>query len=93
MNRSLRHGWVVSRAHGLATGASIALLDASLASAAPSSVLYSTEGKPQQGALVVALHLGNDVTYCSRLGGTVLRDISGIFVAKDAPAPATCPLP
>jgi polyvinyl alcohol dehydrogenase (cytochrome) len=50
-----------------------------------------TLDEPQQGALVVALHLGNDVTYCTRLGG-VLRDVSGLFIAKDAPAPATCPL-
>jgi hypothetical protein len=44
MNRSLLYGWGISLGHRVAAGTSIALLAASLASAAPSSVLYSTEG-------------------------------------------------
>jgi DNA-binding beta-propeller fold protein YncE len=35
-----------------------------------------------------------DTTYCAVFGGTVTKDKSGKkFVAKDAPAPATCPAP
>jgi hypothetical protein len=53
-----------------------------------------------QDAMVVALKLGNEVVYCARFGGDVLRDAGssvtlgeGFFFAKNSVAPGTCPLP
>jgi polyvinyl alcohol dehydrogenase (cytochrome) len=61
--------------------------------------LTMTLDEPQQGALAAALHVGTDVTYCARFGGTVKRDAGsgagspGRFTATAAPAPVACPLP
>jgi outer membrane protein assembly factor BamB len=59
-----------------------------------------TLDEPTQDAMVVAFKLGNEVVYCARFGGTVMRDVGssvtlsdGFFTAKNAVAPATCPLP
>jgi hypothetical protein len=60
--------------------------------------LTLTLNEAEQGTLAVGLRLGNAITYCTRFGGTVSQDVGtgqgkGLFVAKDAPAPVSCPLP
>jgi outer membrane protein assembly factor BamB len=57
-----------------------------------------TLDEPAQGALVVAFTLGTERVHCARFGGVVVADAGtdgsrrGVFAARDAPAPATCPL-
>jgi hypothetical protein len=46
--------------------------------------------EPSQGSLSVVLTSGSR-RYCTLFGGTVKPDRPGTFVAKNAPAPATCP--
>lgn len=61
--------------------------------------LTFTLDESAQGTLVSALALGNERVYCARFGGVVDTDVGvtasrpGRFVARDAPAPGTCPLP
>jgi hypothetical protein len=58
-----------------------------------------TLDEPTQDALGVSLTLGNDATQCMEFGGIVQKDRpaigkkAGVFQAKNAPAPARCPLP
>ncbi len=59
-----------------------------------------TLGDPQ-GDLTVTLQLGSDPPYCMSFGGTLVKDQDvnekasglGVYKRKDAPAPASCPLP
>lgn len=45
-----------------------------------------------QGSLVVRLKAAaTGFTYCTQFGGQVVADRPGLFDAKNAPAPATCP--
>jgi len=51
--------------------------------------------EPAQSSVVVRLGLGDEATavrYCAAFGG-VQRDQPGLFRAKAAPPPATCPIP
>jgi hypothetical protein len=49
-----------------------------------------TLNEPSQGSLGVNLVSGGQ-QYCAVFGGTVVRDEPGRFVARGAPAPASCP--
>lgn len=55
--------------------------------------------EPAQGSLAVGVQLGAEPMHCMLFGGRVLRDEGGAarraagFHARDAPAPADCPLP
>jgi hypothetical protein len=53
-----------------------------------------TLDEPTQGSVVVAAILGN-ARYCTVFGGTVTKDsgADGIFKAKNAVVPASCPVP
>jgi len=57
-----------------------------------------TLDEPSQGALVVAVTLGSERVHCARFGGRVTADAGaagnrrGVFAAREAPAPPTCPL-
>ncbi|MFQ5512886.1 MAG: PQQ-binding-like beta-propeller repeat protein [Myxococcota bacterium] len=60
--------------------------------------LTFTLDQPTQGALAVALRLGNESVYCLRFGGSIQSDrggagVRGRFSARAAPAPIACPLP
>jgi outer membrane protein assembly factor BamB len=57
-----------------------------------------TLDEPSQGALRVTIELGSDGhPYCTAFGGQILQDFgtggtgTGSFMARQAPAPATCP--
>jgi trehalose-6-phosphatase len=58
-----------------------------------------TLDEPAQDSIAVQLTLGNDATQCMQFGGLVQKDQPaagkkvGVFQAKNAPAPASCPLP
>jgi hypothetical protein len=58
-----------------------------------------TLDEPAQNSLGVSLTLGDDATQCMEFGGVVEKDRpaagnqAGLFKAKSAPAPASCPLP
>jgi hypothetical protein len=58
--------------------------------------------EPQQGALALRLELGSGTAFCTLFGGAVKADYGvgfgrggkkGTFTSRDAPAPASCPLP
>ena len=55
--------------------------------------------EPSQGSLAVRLILGGKDRYCILFGGQIRKDSSasatrvGRFISRNAPAPATCPVP
>ena len=49
-----------------------------------------TLDEPSQGSLGLNLVSGGQ-QYCALFGGSILRDEPGRFIARGAPAPATCP--
>lgn len=49
-----------------------------------------TLDEPTQGSILVSLVIGPR-QYCATFGGTVLRDEPNRFIAKNAPAPGSCP--
>ena len=59
---------------------------------------FSLSDSPQ-GSLTATLQVGLGRTHCMSFGGTVAKDSTaqngkvGLFFAKDAPAPGSCPLP
>jgi hypothetical protein len=59
---------------------------------------FSLTGQPQ-ASITVALQMGNGSALCTTFGGTVLKDVAvesgrfGVFKAKNAPPPSSCPLP
>jgi len=62
------------------------------------SQLDFTLDEASQGTLTVTVQPGAGLRSCMMFGGTVVKDTSsaggvGRFKAKDAPAPASCPLP
>ena len=62
------------------------------------SQLDFTLDEPSQGQLTVTVEPGSFLRSCVTFGGTVVKDTSsaggvGTFKAKDAPVPASCPLP
>lgn len=50
---------------------------------------YSLD-EAMQGALAIEIETGA-MEYCARFGGTVAADRPGVFKAKNAPLPASCP--
>jgi hypothetical protein len=67
----------------------------------PQVEIAFTLDEAPQGDLTVTLKLGSDPAYCMSFGGTLVKDQhvnetatgTGVYKRKDAPAPATCPLP
>ncbi len=62
------------------------------------ALTYSLD-EANQGNMAVGFSFANEIVLCARFGGTVTRDLgaagtkSGRFYAKQAPVPASCPLP
>jgi hypothetical protein len=42
---------------------------------------------------VTAVFGSGTTRYCTTFGGTVKKDVTNLFQAKEAPAPASCPAP
>jgi hypothetical protein len=85
-------------AHGPCTSV-VAKPGKSLTATCKGAGIPFTLDEETQDSIAVSLTLGNDATLCMDFGGIVQRDRAaigkkvGVFEAKNAPAPASCPLP